>query len=263
MKYNRIALVGIEDSEYEHIRANFNGHILWHQALPKILVKEGVLFMEKENGIGMLPVDKVVYYGIFDNDLDFISGLTLWGGACYPNPRAMLDCRLKIPCLIKALELTKFGHPRGFVSANTEITMNTDTVAKWGNWHCGENKERISGDWTSEFASTLEPFFEGESVRIMNIGVHYWQIKLEGDNWLKSIHPDSACFMEIDDDLLQDTIHIKKELKMDMIGNDYIILNNGEKRLLEVNHIPNITRFDVVREAYLSTVTEWINNCAK
>jgi hypothetical protein len=263
MRYNRIALVGIEELEYQHIKSNYDGHIIWHQALPKIFIWEGVLFMEKENGIGMLPVDKVVYYGIFDNDLDFISGLTLWGGECYPNPRAMLDCRLKIPCLIKALELTKFGSQRGFVSANTEITIKTDAVAKWGNWHCGENKERISHEWTSGHASTLEPFFEGESVRIMNIGEHYWQIKLEGDNWLKSIHPETACFMEIDPDLLEDTKHIKNTLKMDMIGNDYIVMDNGEKKLLEVNHIPNVTRFENVREAYLSTVTEWINSNAK
>lgn len=258
--HNRIALVGIELDEYEIIKSNYDGHILWHQAIPKIVVKEGVLFMEKANGIGMLPVDKVVYYGIYENDFDFITGLALWNGSCFPNAAAMMDCRLKIPCLVRALQYSNFGLARGFVSANTEVNVEKDSVAKWGNWHCGENKHRFTGHWESEHPSTIETYFEGEAVRIMIVGNHIWQIKLEGESWLKSIHPDSACFMEIDQDLLTDTLNIMEKMKMDMIGNDYIICTDGSKQLLEVNHIPNITRFEEVKTAYLETVIKWIRN---
>ncbi|CAA9199503.1 hypothetical protein FLA105534_02647 [Flavobacterium bizetiae] len=257
--YNRIALVGIEQEEYDIIKAQYSGHIIWHQSIPKIVVKDEVLYMEKSNGIGMLPVDKVVYYGIYDNDFDFISGLAIWGGACYPNAAAMLDCRFKIPCLVKALAHSKFSAPRGFISAGTSVNVGNDTVAKWGNWHCGENKHRFTGEWESEFTATTEPYYEGEAVRIMIIGNVYWQIKLEGDSWLKSIHPDNAGFMDVDSELLADTLHIKNILQMDMIGNDYIVAKDGSKYLLEVNHIPNITRFEEVRQVYLSTVIDWIN----
>ncbi|PIF30650.1 hypothetical protein CLU81_1090 [Flavobacterium sp. 9] len=256
--YNRIALVGIEQEEYDIIKANYSGHIIWHQSIPKIVVKDEVLYMEKSNGIGMLPVDKVVYYGIYDNDFDFISGLAIWRGACYPNAAAMLDCRFKIPCLVKALAHSRFSAPRGFISAGASVNVGNDTVAKWGNWHCGENKHRFTGEWESEFTATTEPYYEGEAVRIMIIGEVYWQIKLEGDSWLKSIHPDNAGFMEVDPELLADTLHIKNTLNMDMIGNDYIVAKDGSKYLLEVNHIPNITRFEDVRQVYLSTVIEWI-----
>lgn len=258
--YNRIALVGIEQEEYEVIRANYSGLILWHQAIPKIVVKDQVLYMEKANGIGMLPVDKVVYYGIYDDDFDFIAGLAIWKGACYPNAAAMLDCRFKIPCLVKALLYTQFSAPRGFISAGASINVMEDTVAKWGNWHCGENKHRFKGEWDSEFTATTEPYFEGEAVRIMVIGDKHWQIKLEGETWLKSIHPDSAGFMPIDAELLADTLHIQKAMQMDMIGNDYIVGKDGKKYLLEVNHIPNITQFEAVREAYLATIIAWIND---
>lgn len=259
-KFGRIALVGIELEEYQEIMSGYKGLIIWHQSIPKIVIKNGILFMEKENGIGMLPVDKVVYYGIFDNDFDFITGLALWNGPCFPNAEAMMDCRLKIPCLVKAMKYSKFGSPRGYVSAGTEVTVDKDTVAKWGNWHCGENKHRFVGDWQNEFASTIEPYYEGEAVRIMVVGNHYWQIRLEGATWLKSIHPDTACFMEIDQDLLEDTLHLKGMMNMSIIGNDYIICKDGSKQLLEVNHIPNITRFEAVRNAYLETVMEWIEN---
>ena len=258
-KYNRIALVGIEQEEYDIIKVQYSGHIIWHQSIPKIVVKDEVLYMEKSNGIGMLPVDKVVYYGIYDNDFDFITGLAIWNGDCYPKASAMLDCRFKIPCLVKALSLSRFTAPRGFISAGASVNTAQDTIAKWGNWHCGENKHRFTGEWESEFTATIEPYFEGEAVRIMIIGDTYWQIKLEGDDWLKSIHPDNANFMPVDQDLLEDTLYIKNVLQMDMIGNDYIVANDGTKYLLEVNHIPNITRFEEVRQVYLSTVIEWIN----
>lgn len=258
--HNRIALIGIEYEEYEVIKSNYIGSIIWHQAIPKIVVNNGVLFIEKENGIGMLPVDKVIYYGIYENDFDFISGLALWNGNCFPNATAMMDCRLKIPCLVKAMKYSKFSSPRGFVSAESEVLVERDTVAKWGNWHCGENKHRFTGLWKSQYPSTIEPYFEGDAVRIMIVGNHIWQIKLEGATWLKSIHPDSACFMEIDQELLNDTLQIKKQMNMDMIGNDYIVCNDGSKYLLEVNHIPNITRFEEVRQAYLETVIHWIAN---
>ncbi|SEN93585.1 hypothetical protein SAMN05444671_2494 [Flavobacterium sp. CF108] len=258
-KYNRIALVGIEQEEYDIIKAQYSGHIIWHQSIPKIVVKDEVLYMEKSNGVGMLPVDKVVYYGIYDNDFDFISGLAIWNGDCYPKASAMLDCRFKIPCLVKGLSLSRFSAPRGFISAGTSVNTTGDTIAKWGNWHCGENKHRFTGEWESEFTATIEPYFEGDAVRIMMIGDTYWQIKLEGDDWLKSIHPDNANFMPVDQDLLEDTLYIKNVLQMDMIGNDYIVAKDGSKYLLEVNHIPNITRFEEVRQVYLSTVIEWIN----
>ncbi|MVO08199.1 hypothetical protein GOQ30_03350 [Flavobacterium sp. TP390] len=258
--YNRIALIGIEPEEYEVIRAHYTGHIIWHLAIPKIVVKDEVLFIEKANGVGMLPVDKVVYYGIYDDDFDFISGLAIWNGPCYPNAKGMLDCRFKIPCLIKALSLSQFSAPRGFVSAGATVTTTQDTVAKWGNWHCGENKHRFTGAWESEYTATIEPYFEGEAVRIMIIGNKHWQIQLEGPTWLKSIHPETAGFMQVDADLLADTLHIKKALQMDMIGNDYIVTKEGKKYLLEVNHIPNITRFETVRTVYLETVIDWITS---
>lgn len=256
--YNRIALVGLESDEYEIIRSNYGGHIIWHQAIPKIVIKEEVLYVEKQTGVGLLPVDKVVYYGIYDNDFDFITALALWGGECFPNAAAMMDCRLKIPCLVKAMRYSKFRSPRGFISAGAEVTTNADTVAKWGNWHCGENKHRFTGFWESEQAATLEPFYEGEAVRIMMIGDKVWQIKLEGDTWLKSIHPEAASFMEIDKGLFEDTLHVKRALNLDMIGNDYIVGKEGTF-LLEVNHIPNITRFEAVRQAYLETVMGWLS----
>lgn len=255
----RLCIIGLHQAEYEVIREAYNGPLMWLEAVPKIIVSNGKLFVESNKGLGMLPVDKVVYHGIYADDFDFLCGLSLWGGECFPNPYAMMNCRLKLPCLVRALRVSNFGSQRGYISQNTTLETSKVKVAKWGNWHCGENKERFTGDWESQHSSILEPFFEGEAVRIILIGEQAWQIRLEGEDWLKSIHSEKADFMEIDEELLADTQQIREALEMNLIANDYIVGQDGTKHLLEVNHIPNVTRFEVLRKAYLAFVKEWVS----
>ena len=93
-----------------------------------------------------LGVSHVVFHGIFEDDLDFLAGLALWGGPCFPNPAAMMDCRLRLPCLVRSLRFTRFGGAvRGFASVNAEYDAEVESVAKWGNRHCGDNKEKFVG----------------------------------------------------------------------------------------------------------------------
>lgn len=157
------------------------------------------------------------------------------------------------------MKYSKFNSPRGFISEGAYVNTETELVAKWGNWHCGENKHKFTGSWESSENAVLEPYFEGEAVRILNIGGKSWQIKLEGGTWLKSIHPDNAGFMEIDPELLEDTLTLKEKIGMTVIANDYIVQKEGTKHLLEINHIPNITRFEEVRLHFLKTVVDWIH----
>lgn len=228
--------------------------------IPKIRVLDGELYAETGRGVQMVAISSVIYHGIYAHDLDFITGLAFWGGACLPNPRGMMDLRLKLPGLMRALEHTRFGYPRGFVSANTlTFTDDTERVAKWGNWHCGENKERFTDKWSGEEASIIEPYFDGEAVRVVIIGDQHWQIKLEGDSWLKSIHHDTANFMDVDLELLDDTQNIQAAFGLEIIANDYIVTADGNKYLLEVNHIPNVTRFPELWDAYRDFAVNWVH----
>lgn len=255
---NRICIIGLDQTLKNEIRKHHFGGLIHHDLVPKFLVDRGRLLVESSNGVGMKEVDKVIFHGIFADDFDLLTGLTIWGGACFPNALSMLNCRLKLPCLARALQVSQFNSPRGLISSNTEINIKTKRVAKWGNWHCGENKAIVEGKWTSDEPAIIEPYFAGESVRIVILGDVHYQIKLEGESWLKSIHSPIADFMEVDAELLADTQHVKAALGMDMIANDYIIGEDGEKHLLEVNHIPNVTRFPELQAAYLDAVTEWL-----
>lgn len=252
-------IVGLDATESQQIRDQLNHPTISHVIIPKIRVSDGELYAETGRGVQMVPISSVVYHGIYENDLDFITGLGFWSGPCLPNPRGMMDLRLKLPGLLRALTHTRFGFPRGFVSANTMIFADeTERVAKWGNWHCGENKERFTDRWLGEEASIIEPFLDGEAVRVVIIGDKHWQIKLEGDSWLKSIHHDTAHFMEVDPDLLDDTRNIQTAFGLEIIANDYIVTADGDKYLLEVNHIPNVTRFPELWDAYRAFVVGWL-----
>src|SRR5262249_22786225 len=96
------------------------------------------------------------------------------------------------------------------------------------------------------------------AVRLVLIGDRNWQIRLEGEGWLKSIHDPKASFMEVDPELLEDTRAIGKAFGLEIVANDFIVTEKGFKHLLEVNHIPNGTRFPEIWEAYCHYVVQWV-----
>ena len=262
----RICIVGLDEPEVEQIRERLvpETGIIAHDALPRIVVRDGQLLVESRRGPALVEVSKVVFHSIYEHDLDFICGLALWGGPCLPSAHAMMDCRLKFPCLVRALQYTRFGAAgRGYAAPNTPFPTERERVAKWGNWHCGENKARFNDRWDSEQACIIEDFLPGQAVRVVLIGEQYWQIKLEGKDWLKSIHAPDARFMEIDEELLADTRAVAHAFGLEVIANDYIVGEDGTRHLLEVNHIPNVTRFPEIWTAYRDYVTQWIRKTSE
>lgn len=254
----RLLVVGLDEPEIVDLRARLSGPAVCHALLPAIRIDDGVLLAERASGPGMLPVDRVVFHGIFADDYEFLTALALWGGPCLPSARGLLDCRQRLPCLARALKITRFGEmPRGYAAPGQTIERAGDSVAKWGNWHCGENKARFTGAFTAGEPSIIEPFIVGEAVRIALVGDRAWQIRLAGDDWLKSIHHRDAAFMPIDDELLADARALSQGLGLEVIGVDYMVGADGRKHLLEVNHAANVTVFPAIREAFLDLVAAW------
>lgn len=255
----RVCVIGLDEPEVAEIQERIEMRVVAFEQMPRIIVRGGELRVEPKRGPEWLSVTRVVFHSIYENDMDFLAGLALWDGPCLPDANAMLNCRLKFPCLVRALQHTRFGATlRGYVSPDTPFTIEGESVAKWGNWHCGENKIRFSGFWQSENACIIEKFLPGQAVRVIIIGEQFWQIKLEGPDWLKSIHDSSADFMEIDSELLDDTRNLKQAFGLDIIANDYIVSETGSKHLLEVNHIPNVTRFPEIGQAYRDFTVSWL-----
>jgi hypothetical protein len=252
---DRILLIGFDSSEATTLAERLSLECVSHEMLPRIVVERGRLFVESPRGGRYVAVCRVVFHGIFEHDLEFLAALVLWGGPCFPNPAAMMDCRLRLPCLVHALRHTRFGGQRGFASPETEYMAQSESVAKWGNWHCGENKERFTGRWITKEPTLFEPFVEGEAVRLVIVGEPR-QIRLAGPGWLKSVHGAGAELMPADPELIADTRAVQRGLGLDIIANDYILSAAGPY-LLEVNHIPSLTCVPELWQDYLAVVTAW------
>ena len=262
MEKKRILLIGLEDNEVMLIKEglDYSYLMLHYDMLPKIKLVGGILLVESRTiAEKYLPIDKVIFHGIFENDLDFITMLALWNGPCLPNAVGMMDLRQRIPGLVRSLKASTFANlNRGMLIGKETYTAKVDSVAKWGIWHCGEDKTKFNGEWQSPETCVIEDFVKGNAVRIMIVGNDYWQIQLTGDTWLKSIHNTGAGNMQIDAELLQDSLNIAKAFGMQMIGVDYMIGDNGSKYLLEVNHIPNVTVFDFMTKSFVAYANNWI-----
>ena len=253
----RILLIGFDAPEAAALADRLPFECVAYEMLPKIVVERGQLVVESHNSDRYLPVSRVVFHGIFEHDLDFLAGLALWAGPCFPNPVAMMDCRLRLPCLVRALKHTRFGGgPRGFASPGGEYKTEAESVAKWGNWHCGENKARFNGVWSATEPTLFEPFVTGEAVRLVTVGEPR-QIRLAGPGWLKSVHGAGAAFMPVDPELVADTRAIQRGLGLDIIANDYVLSASGPY-LLEVNHIPSVTCFPELWVEYMEVVAAWV-----
>jgi hypothetical protein len=258
---DRILIVGLEEPEFKELRDRTGRKLLHHEMLPRIVLDRGRFLVERLSVAGSWAlVSAVVFHGIFEDDFPFLTALALWGGPCLPNALGMMDCRQRVPGLVRALQVTRFGHlPRGFATAGTTAEAETDTVAKWGEWHCGENKARFTGRYQCEENTLFEPFMHGEAVRVHVTGDRAWQLRLTGDGWLKSIHHQDAAFMPLDPELHEDVRRLQQHFKLEMLAVDYIVGPGGAKFLLEVNHIPNVTLFPELRAAYLDLVTAWLD----
>lgn len=256
----RVLLIGLDEPEVNALRPLLGDiPVIAHPTIPALRLDNGQLWAESATAGGrFLPVTKVIFHGIFADDLDAITTLALWGGPCLPSARGLLDCRLRIPCLARALPVTRFGAPRTLLAPGQSIERATRSVAKWGNWHCGENKLRFTGRFTASEPTLIEPFFSGEAVRVVLLGERAWQISLAGDDWLKSIHHRDAVFMPLNPIVIDDTRALAQALRLEMVGVDYIQETMEHFHLLEVNHIPNVTRFPELREAFLRFAASWV-----
>ena len=260
----RLLLIGLDETEITEIKRQVTDPIVAHEMIPRVKLLNGTFYVERPNWFNtFMPVSHVVFHGIFEVEKDFplISALALWGGPCLPNARGMMDCRLRLPCLIRALSITRFGSMRrGFADRYTVMSSEEFLVAKWGNWHCGDDKLKFTGDHESQLPTLFEPFIAGEAVRVVLIGDQQWQIRMSGDDWLQSIHHQDAALMPLDNELLEDTLRLRDHFGLEVMAVDYMLGEDGQKHLLEVNHIPNVTRFPEIRNAYLTYVSTWFNH---
>ncbi len=262
----RVLLVGLDEPEVRDLRSRLDGiPTLACPLLPRIVIERGRLLVERPHTDEVfVPVSRVVYHGIFEHDFEFVTALALWGGPCLPRARGLMDGRQRIAGLVRVLEVTRFGAMlRGYADrgAPVEAGERSTLVAKWGEWHCGENKARFTGLRRADEPTLIEPFVVGQAMRVHVLGERAWQIRMAGSSWLESIHDPGARVLseaESDPALIEDARRIGAAIGLEMFAIDYMVEPDGTRHLLELNVVPNVTVFAELREAYLDFAAAWL-----
>ncbi|AMV24945.1 hypothetical protein VT84_11140 [Gemmata sp. SH-PL17] len=260
MSTETVALIGLDREEVNDLKSRVACRIVSFDMMPKVQIRDQRLYLARFGTWDWTgPVDKVVFHGIFENDLPGITALALWGGPCLPSASGLLDCRPRIANLARVRKVSRFATlPRSYTDAGTTFSTDTRSVAKWGEWHCGEGKERFAGTWNAGEPSLIEPFLEGEAVRVTAIGDALFQLRLGGDDWKKSIHHATAAFMPLNEALAADVCTLRDHFDLAVCAADYIVSPDGTPNLLELNHVPNVTQFPEIRAVYLDFAAHWI-----
>jgi len=256
-----VGLIGLEREEVQELTSRVACALVTFEMMPKVQLRDQQLYLARFGTWDWSgPISKVVFHGIFENDLPGIAALALWGGPCLPSASGLLDCRPRIANLARVRKVSRFAAlPRSYTDAGTTFRTETASVAKWGEWHCGEGKERFASEWAAQEPALIEPFLAGEAVRVTAIGDRLFQLRLGGDDWKKSIHHATAAVRPLDDALAADVRAMRDHFGLAVCAADYIVSPDGTPHLLELNHVPNVTQFSEVRGAYLAFAANWIN----
>ncbi|HEY1187499.1 MAG TPA: hypothetical protein VGE74_07560 [Gemmata sp.] len=260
MPTERIGLIGLDREEIQELTARTGRAFVTFDLMPKVQLRDQQLYLARFGTWDWTgPIDRVLFHGIFENDLPGITALALWGGPCLPSASGLLDCRPRIANLARVRAVSRFAAvPRSYTDAGTTFRAERESVAKWGEWHCGEGKERFAAEWRADEPVLIEPFLTGDAVRVTAIGDQMFQLRLGGDGWKKSIHHASAAFMPLDEALAADVRALRDRFDLAVCAADYIITPAGVPHLLELNHVPNVTQFPEIRSAYLDYAVSWL-----
>lgn len=255
-----VALIGPEREDVTELRARTDRRLVSFEMMPKVQLRNQQLYLARFGTWDWAgPVSKVVFHGIFEDDLPGIAALALWGGPCLPGASGLLDCRPRIANLARVRRVSRFtALPRSYTDAGTTFHTGAPAVAKWGEWHCGEGKERFADEWHATEPTLIEPFITGEAIRVTAIGDELFQLRLGGDDWKKSIHHATAALVPLDDRLAADVRELRDHFDLAVCAADYIVAPDGTPHLLELNHVPNVTQFPEIRTAYLDFAARWI-----
>lgn len=182
---------------------------------------------------------------------------------CWPNPERLLAMEDRHAVMKRCAQWNLVGHTVEFVEHVHEITLPYPYVVKTGQQHRGEGKHLIRNDydaaalsWTG--SATVEPFFIGESLRVLVIGDRSWGVWYDNPgSWIKNScgasivrveelgpgRPHSNVALE---SMLSHAWATMDVFGIDVAGVDYILKPSGEYHFLEINQYPGMNVSDQV-----------------
>jgi hypothetical protein len=194
---------------------------------------------------------------------------------CWPDPNTLLRMIDRHCVMSKLIELGLVDHDvwQGMHHARTHHGLtNYPLVLKVGNNHRGQGKYLVpTWDDLNQFPewqgiATLEPFFSGDSYRVLLVGEDAFGIRVaNGQSWIKNSVGADASFDTPCNEIVAHARKVANEFALDVAGVDYVVnpRHPEDFHFLEVNQFPGIP-LDLPGiervEHFIDSRMQWVEN---
>jgi glutathione synthase/RimK-type ligase-like ATP-grasp enzyme len=199
---------------------------------------------------GVVYYNRAEDYELEIKNLDFIVENNV---PCWPNPKILRAMSDRHETLRKCVEAGLVDHQVSFPTHAGDIEGPFPCVLKMGQGHRGQDKFLIRSSQDIPVlndSATVEPFFRGDSVRILIIGARQWLIEYENpDSWIKNsagAHSRLLSEVFLDDPLVVHARRCHDLFGLQVSGVDYVVDWDGCPHFLEINQFPGLNVDDEV-----------------
>lgn len=196
------------------------------------------------------------------------------GIPCWPDPKILLGMSSRHETLLKCKQYIDhfifqgtYNYFYNHYFAIGKYPIDYPFVLKTGESHQGQDKHLIDSheDFISfEGIATAEPFFRGESCRVLFIGNNVFGIKYFNDqSWIKNSAGADIEMFQPPNDMIDHANKIKDIFGLEITGLDYILEPDGKFHFLEINQYPGLDVSDETNEIaqkLLNDKMEWVEN---
>lgn len=254
-----IALIGLDADVQGAVTPLLKGRSIHYPMPPRMYSVDGALYVESAKvQEKWLRPQGVIFYGYFPKAQMERRAMALSNTPTFPDVQATIQHDDKAISLMLAMKADPcpVGVPRGFIPNHTATAVKAEQVFKWGDAHCGHNKAR--GTVVPAHSSTVEPFIEGLSERILVVGTKAWHLRYHSTDWRKNVGGTVEEVVPADWPLISRTLVITQNLGLAVAGVDYVRpLNGAPPVLLEVNAYPELSQGQGAIEAFAALARAW------
>lgn len=162
---------------------------------------------------------------------------------CWPDPSALLAVSDRHAALARCVAAGLVDHPVVQATYTREPLLPFPYVLKVGDEHRGEGKHllRSAADiprWDG--LATMEPFFEGESVRVLLLGDRVFGARVHNErSWIKSSTGGTFEPWEPGEAIVEHARRVMRLFGLPIAGMDYVVDPAGF-HFIEVNPFPRL-----------------------
>lgn len=162
---------------------------------------------------------------------------------CWPDPAALLAVSDRHAAMARCLAAGLVEHPVVQARWSREPLLPFPYVLKVGNEHRGEGKyliRRAEDIVRWDGIATMEPFFDGESVRVLLLGDHTFGVRIRNEgSWIKNAPGASLEPWDPDPAVVDHARRAMRLFNLEIAGVDYVIDRSGP-RFIELNPFPRV-----------------------